>query len=102
MKRLQRDYPATNRVMGAGMTPLHEFLVGDTRLPLLVLLGAVALLLLIACANVGESHAREGAGPGARGSAAARARRRPAAAREAGAHGEPGHVARRRAAPASR
>ena len=54
VKRLQRDYPATNRVMGAGITPLHEFLVGDTRLPLLVLLGAVALLLLIACANVGN------------------------------------------------
>src|SRR6185503_15620949 len=46
--------PATNRVMGAGITPLHEFLVGDTRTPLLVLLGAVALLLLIACANVGN------------------------------------------------
>ena len=54
VKRLQRDYPATNRVMGAGMTPLHEFLVGDTRVPLLVLLGAVGLLLLIACANVGN------------------------------------------------
>jgi len=52
--RLQRDYPATNKLMGAGMTPLHEFLVGDTRLPLLVLLGAVGLLLLIACANVGN------------------------------------------------
>ena len=52
--RLERDYPATNVHMGAGMTPLHEFLVGDTRRPLLVLLGAVALLLLIACANVGN------------------------------------------------
>lgn len=52
--RLQRDYPETNKVMGAGMTPLHRFLVGDTRLPLLVLMGAVALLLLIACANVGN------------------------------------------------
>jgi putative ABC transport system permease protein len=54
VKRLQRDYPATNRLMGAGMTPLHEFLVGDTRTPLLILLGAVGLLLLIACANVGN------------------------------------------------
>ena len=55
VKRLQTDYPATNKLMGAGMTPLHEFLVGDTRTPLLVLLGAVALLLLIACAQ--EPHA---------------------------------------------
>ena len=54
VKRLQNDYPQTNKSMGAGMTPLHEFLVGDTRLPLLVLLGAVGLLLLIACANVGN------------------------------------------------
>ncbi|MEZ4455721.1 MAG: ABC transporter permease [Gemmatimonadales bacterium] len=52
VKRLQRDYPETNRHMGAGMTPLKEFLVGGTRLPLLVLLGAVGVFLLIACANV--------------------------------------------------
>ena len=52
--RLQRQYPETNTRMGAGMTPLHDYLVGDTRLPLVVLLSAVALLLLIACANIGN------------------------------------------------
>src|SRR5258705_170927 len=52
--RLKRDYPETNKYMGASMLPLHQFLVGDTRLPLLVLLTSVALLLLIACANVGN------------------------------------------------
>ena len=50
--RLKHDYPVTNIHMGAGLTPLHEFLVGTTRLPLLVMFGAVAVLLLIACANV--------------------------------------------------
>ncbi|HKW11952.1 MAG TPA: ABC transporter permease, partial [Gemmatimonadaceae bacterium] len=52
--RLKHQYPATNKFMGAGLTPLHRFLVGDTRLPLVVLLAAVALLLLISCANVGN------------------------------------------------
>jgi predicted permease len=52
--RLQRDYPATNTNMGAGFTPLHAFLVGESRRPLMVLLGAVGALLLIACANVGN------------------------------------------------
>ncbi|HWA41254.1 MAG TPA: ADOP family duplicated permease, partial [Gemmatimonadales bacterium] len=54
VQRLQRDYPETNRAMGAGMTPLHEFLVGDTRGPLLMLLASVGVLLLIACGNVGN------------------------------------------------
>ncbi len=52
--RLQRDYPELDRNMDAGLTPLHRFLVGDTRTPLLVLLAAVGVLLLIACANVGN------------------------------------------------
>ncbi len=37
---------------GFGVVSLQEFLIGDTRFPLLVLLGAVGCVLLIACANV--------------------------------------------------
>lgn len=54
VRQLQQEYPQTNRVMGAGMTPLHEFLIGNTRGPLLVLLASVGVLLLIACGNVGN------------------------------------------------
>lgn len=52
--QLEREHPETNRQRGAGMAPLHDFLVGETRTPLLVLLGAVGLMLLIACANMGN------------------------------------------------
>ena len=33
VRRLQHDYPETNKTMGAGMTPLQRFLVGDARQP---------------------------------------------------------------------
>lgn len=52
VRRLQQDYPETNSVMGAGFLPLRDFLVKDVKRPLYVLLGAVALLLLLACTNV--------------------------------------------------
>ena len=48
--RLEREFPGTNR--DVQVTPLHETVVGDARPMLLVLLGAVGLLLLVACANV--------------------------------------------------
>lgn len=50
--RLEEQYPDTNTVMGLGLGPLKDWVVSDTRLPLIVFLVAVAFVLLIACANV--------------------------------------------------
>ncbi|MBL8961991.1 MAG: ABC transporter permease [Gemmatimonadetes bacterium] len=53
MRQLETRHPVINEQMRAGAGPLQEFLVGPSRTPLLVLLGATVLLLVIACANVG-------------------------------------------------
>src|SRR5262245_12409978 len=53
-KRMPQQYPENYPPEGWGSKAysLHEQIVGRMRLPLLILLGAVSLVLLIACANV--------------------------------------------------
>jgi putative ABC transport system permease protein len=49
---LAEQYPATNRNWSATSIPLYNEIVQSSRMTLLVLLGAVGMVLLLACANV--------------------------------------------------
>src|SRR5438270_4950239 len=59
--RLEKTYPDTNGKVDAVVTPLLENLVGKYRTNLGLLLGAVGLVLLIACANLANLFAARGA-----------------------------------------
>jgi predicted permease len=55
--RLHAAYPehySTERGFGVTMTPWRDVLVREARPTLLILMGAVALVLIVACANVGN------------------------------------------------
>jgi len=50
--RLAQAYPADDKGWGASVSLLRDDMVGDVRPALLMMMGAVAFVLLIACANV--------------------------------------------------
>ena len=52
--RLAREFPKSDGGRGAVVIPMQEEIVGKSRTMLLMLLGAIALVLLIVCANVGN------------------------------------------------
>ena len=78
-RRLELQYPDSNRGQGASVVPLSDVILGNIRPILLVLLAGATLLLLIACVNVSslvlvraESRKQEIAVRGALGASRAR------------------------------
>lgn len=50
--RLEGEFPASNHGLGVQVVPLHDAVVGDARRSLLLVSAGVALVLVIACANL--------------------------------------------------
>ena len=59
---LAREYPKENKEHGIFTISLGEDILGDARKPLLLLLGAVAFVLMISCANVANLLLARGTG----------------------------------------
>src|SRR5215471_6000864 len=51
-ERLAEQYPDTNQGLSVAIVPMYDDIIGDSGRLLSILLAAVALVLLIACANV--------------------------------------------------
>ena len=60
--RLRADWPQYNTNLRLDAITLRESIVGDAERPLHLLMGAVALVLLIACANIGNLMLARAAG----------------------------------------